>query len=323
MTGSTPVVFEEYSATGVLHIHSTRSDGYGEPEDIVRFGIEAGLDFIAFNDHRNLALMDEGWHGRVTENLMSIVGAELQHTDRKNHLLVYGVQSIKPVGHILDQLDQVLAAGGLAVIAHPREKRPLIPGYGEYPWKFGTDNSVSGIEGWNWMSSWKKGVTPFNGWKRIHNPDNLVRNPHIEAVDMWFETGGCLVGGADAHGHRFFGKSVFDYSMLFDRIRTHILLDKPFREPSQFTEALRQGRCFMSNAIAGDASEYRSLVSGGMLYLKLPAEARVSLKSKGQPFSDSVSLEKGIHCLGKISLPLYIEIQRDGRTWIAQGIQQT
>ncbi len=170
------------------------------------------------------------------------------------------------------------------------------------------------------MSSWKGGVNPFNGWKRIHNPDNLVRDPHIDAVDMWFETGGCLVGGADAHCHKIFGKSVFDYRMLFDRVRTHILLDKPFREPSQFTEALRQGRCFMSNAIAGDASEYRSLVSGGMLYLKLPSEARVSLKSKGQPFTDSVSLEKGVHCLGSISLPAYIEIQRDGRTWIAQGI---
>ncbi len=172
-----PVVFEEYSATGVIHVHTTRSDGYGEPEDIVSDGIEAGLDFIAFNDHRNLHLMSEGWHGKVIGGLMSIVGTELQHTDRKSHLLVYGVESINPVGHILDQLDNVLSMNGIAIIAHPVEKRPYLPTYGEFPWGFGSDHPVHGIEGWNWMSSWKLGVNPLNGWKRIHSPDLLVRNP--------------------------------------------------------------------------------------------------------------------------------------------------
>ena len=37
-------------------------------------------------------------------------------------------------------------AGGLAVIAHPREKRPFVPGLGEYPWGFGTGHPVAGIE---------------------------------------------------------------------------------------------------------------------------------------------------------------------------------
>jgi len=315
-----PVVFEEYSATGVLHVHSTKSDGCGEPEEIIESGIAAGLDYIAFNDHRNLALMDEGWHGRTTGGLMSIVGTELQHTNRKSHLLVYGVETIKPLGHILDQLDHVLSMNGLAIIAHPREVRPWVPGYGEYPWDFGTSHPVSGIEVWNWMSSWKRRVNPLNAWKRIHHPDDRVRHPHRDAVDMWFETGGCLIGGADAHGHKILGKAVFDYRMLFDRVRTHILLDKPFQDPSQFTEALRQGRCFISNGIAGDASSYRSAVYEGKLYLKLPETCRVTLRGKGESFRQRVLLEKGVHCLGPVTTPIYIEISRGGRTWIAQGI---
>ena len=319
MKVKTPVVFEEHSATGVLHVHSTRSDGYGEPEDIVRSGVKAGLDYIAFNDHRNLTLMEEGWHGRVTDGLMTIVGTELQHTDRKSHLLVYGVDNMKPVGHILDQLDNVLSMNGVAIIAHPVEVRPLVPGYGEYPWRFGVNHPVSGIEAWNWMSSWKRRVNPLNAWKRIHYPDDRVKRPPGDAVDMWFETGGCLVGGADAHGHRIFGKAVFDYGMLFHRVRTHILLDEPFTEPSQFTEALRQGRCFVSNAIAGDASDYRSAVLDGKLYLKLPLTGTAVLREKGRPEQKPVSLDKGVHCMGAVNLPLYIEIQRDGRTWIAEG----
>ena len=319
MIKTTPVVFEEHSATGVLHVHTTRSDGYGEPEEIIRYGIEAGLDYIAFNDHRNLALMEEGWHGRVTDGLMSIVGAELQHRDLKSHLLVYGVETIKPSGHILDQLDHILSMNGLAVIAHPVEVRPHVPGYGEFPWGFGTNHPVSGIEAWNWMSSWKCRVNLLNAWKRIHNPDNLVRNPPGDAVDMWFHTGGCMIGGADAHGHTIFGKSIFGYRMLFDRVRTHILLDKPFREPSQFVEALRQGRCFISNAIAGDASDYRSAVHDGRLYLKLPAPGRVILREKGKAARSLVTFGKGVHCLGPVTQPVYIEVHREGRTWIAQG----
>jgi len=314
-----PVVFEKYSATGVLHVHTTRSDGYGEPEEIIRSGIEAGLDYIAFNDHRNLTLMDEGWHGKFTGNLMSIVGTELQHTDLKSHLLVYGVDTIKPVGHILDQLNHVLSMNGIAIIAHPVEVRPLIPTYGEFPWGFGTDVPVSGIEGWNWMSNWKRRVNIFNGLSRIHFPDKKVKSPRKEAIDMWFKTGGCLVGGADAHAHRIFGKEVFGYKMLFQRVRTHILLDKPFREPSQFTEALRHGRCFISNAIAGDASGYRSAVHDGQLYLKLPAAGRVVLREQGKTSLDSFDLDKGVHCLGPVELPVYIEVQREGRTWIAEG----
>ncbi len=319
MIKESPVVFEEYSATGVLHVHTTRSDGYGEPEEIIRSGIAAGLDYIAFNDHRNLALLDEGWHGKFTGGLLSIVGTELQHTDLKSHLLVYGVNTIKPVGHILDQLDHVLSMNGIAIIAHPVEVRPFIPTYGEFPWGFGTDVPVSGIEGWNWMSNWKRRVSILNGLSRIHFPDKKVKSPRKEAVDMWFETGGCLVGGADAHAHKIFGKEVFGYKMLFQRVRTHILLDKPFREPLQFTEALRHGRCFISNAIAGDASEYRSSVHDGQLYLKLPAAGRVVLREQGKTSLRSVDLGKGVHCVGPVALPVYIEVQRAGRTWIAEG----
>lgn len=313
------MVFDEFSATGVLHVHTKRSDGFGEPENIVRDGIEAGLDYIAFNDHRNLDLMDEGWHGRITDGLLTVVGSELQHSNYKSHLLVYGVNEVNPVGHILDQLDHVLSLKGLAIIAHPREVRPIVPGIGGFPWCFGTDHPVSGIEGWNWMSSWKGRVDPSNVWNRISFPDDMVRHPDSHAVDMWFETGGCLVGGADAHGHRILWKDVFNYRMLFSRVRTHILLDSPLREPSQFTEALRLGRCFISNALEGDASGYRSALHGGKLYLKLPGTARVTFRQKGEPFRPPVFLDEGVHCLGPAVPPLYIEIYRGGRTWIAEG----
>ncbi len=315
MINVTPVVFDKYSATGVLHVHSTRSDGLGEPEEIVHAGLKAGLDYIAFNDHRNLKLMDEGWHGKLTNGLMTIIGTELQHINLRSHLLVYGVNSIDPTGHILDQLDAVLAMNGIAIVAHPFEKRPYIPGYtGQYSWEFGTEHPFSGVEVWNWMSAWKPGVNPLNGWWRYKNPDKRVVHPPTKTVNFWRKTGGALVGGADAHAHRVFGHEVFSYFMLFNRVRTHILLNKSFTEPSQFVEALKAGKCFVSNAIVGDASEYRSAIHNGELFINLPATASIYLNGKSYGLHDM-----GIVNLGKIKLPLYIEIHRNNRTWIAQG----
>lgn len=314
MIRTTPVAFPRYCATGVIHVHTTRSDGRGEPGVIVEAALEAGLDYLAFNDHRHLALMDEGWHGKRTDGLLSIVGAELQHTDLKSHLLVYGVDRLNHGGHILSQLEEVNAMGGIAVIAHPREKRPFVPGLGEYPWGFGTGHPVAGIEVWNWMSMWKRRVSPLNILSALNHPDARVISPCAESVDMWMDTGGCLVGGADAHGHRILGRDVFNYGMLFQRVRTHILLDEPLTAPEQFTEALRQGNCFISNAISGDASGFRTSLTPEGLHMKLPGEGEVLIRGREPEVHTG-----GLVFFPDVKPPVYLEVRRNGRTWIAQG----
>ena len=37
---------------GGLHCHTTRSDGRGEPDDVIRLHVENGYDFLALTDHR-------------------------------------------------------------------------------------------------------------------------------------------------------------------------------------------------------------------------------------------------------------------------------
>ena len=48
--------------------------------------------------------------------------------------------------------------------------------------------------------------------------------------------------------------------------------------------------------------------------MKLPGAGEVRLRGR-----DPVVLKEGEHCLGKVETPLYFEIHRNGRTWIAQG----
>ena len=37
---------------GALHCHTTRSDGKGTPEEVIRLHAQNGYDFMALTDHR-------------------------------------------------------------------------------------------------------------------------------------------------------------------------------------------------------------------------------------------------------------------------------
>ena len=45
-TGNIPML------KGGLHCHTTRSDGAMSPEDVIRFHVQNGYDFLALTDHR-------------------------------------------------------------------------------------------------------------------------------------------------------------------------------------------------------------------------------------------------------------------------------
>jgi hypothetical protein len=320
-SGETPAA-RVFEAVGVIHVHTTFSDGRLGPGEILDMADRAGLDFLCFNDHNTLALADRGWHGRRHGAVLSMVGAELQHRDRKSHLLVFGARSLPPRGHILRQLESLKAQGALAVVAHPRETRPLIPFLGGYPWEFPGHPLLDGVEVWNWMSSWKGGVTPLTLGRRIARPDWYVRHPCPGAVDLWFRVGGCAVGGADAHGHRILFRTVFPYDFLFSRVRTHLLLDRPLSSPGQMEDALRGRRCFISNAMAGDARGFRAGISAGDLLVELPGEGWISVFAVGAPPVHTRLLPPGPHRLRVPPGPLHLEVYRGGRTWISYSLAE-
>lgn len=317
VAGPTAPVFE---AVGVIHVHTTRSDGCMEPGPILDHADAAGLDYLCFNDHNTLALAHEGWHGRRHGRVLSIVGAELQHTDRKNHLLVFGAENLKPGRHILAQLEDIKAAGAVAVVAHPRERSPLIPFFEGYPWSFGENPLLDGVEVWNWMSAWKGGVSPLTLGKRMAHPDAFVKHPDLEAVKLWFRVGGCAVGGADAHGHTLMFRKVFPYGFLFGRVRTHLLLDTPLTDPLQLQDALAKRRCFVSNALAGDARGFRACAGSGVLRVELPGEGWITVFDGSGPPVHTGLLGAGSHEIRVSTGPLHIGVYRGGRTWISCSI---
>ena len=65
-----------FEYVGALHIHSVFSDGSGEIKEIVKFAIEAELDFLILTDHNTLRALNEGFE-HWYDNTLLLIGCEI------------------------------------------------------------------------------------------------------------------------------------------------------------------------------------------------------------------------------------------------------
>ncbi len=261
-----------YHYKGVLHVHSTYSDGQKTIPEIAAIANELRLDFLLMSDHNTLqAKMDglEGWYG----NLLLGIGSELNDAEDKNHYLAFNIQKEIPFGLDAETyVRRVKEEGGFGIIAHPDENRAHIKAYPPYPWTIWDSQDFDGIEIWNHMSEWMEGLTNWNKFWRILHPRRSIRSPKKETLQRWDALNSKRkvigAGGVDAHGHihRIWGilpLRVFRYKISFRTIRTHLLTKAPLpkadgQEALQLIyEALRHGRVFVAHNLLGDASDFR------------------------------------------------------------------
>ena len=261
-----------YQYGGIIHVHSTYSDGQKSVTEIMDIANELDIDFLLLSDHNTLQpKFDglEGWYG----NVLLGIGCELNdHLDR-NHYLAFNInEEIDPELPPEEYVQRVRDLGGVGIIAHPNENRDNIAKYPPYPWTEWDTESFDGIEIWNQMSEWMEGLTHTNKFWRILHPRRSIIAPKKETLEIWDSlnrkrrvTG---IGGVDAHGHRYrlmglFTIQVFRYKVSFRTIRTHILSpDKMEGQNYQndlqiIYNALRGANCFISHRLMGDASDFR------------------------------------------------------------------
>ncbi len=89
-----------------LHVHSTCSDGYYTPEEVVRLAREAGLVALALADHDNIDGIERAQRAGAEMGVEVIAAVELstqwcEYSDM--HLLGYGFDYRNP--HLLRALD--------------------------------------------------------------------------------------------------------------------------------------------------------------------------------------------------------------------------
>ena len=107
---------------GVVHVHTTLSDGGGTPEEVIEAAKATGLAFLGITDHNNLdAKPFEGYR----DGVLVLVGAEL--STPPGHVLGLGLDrdpAWRFNGDGLDGLEDVRDLGGVPFAAHPFSARP-------------------------------------------------------------------------------------------------------------------------------------------------------------------------------------------------------
>ncbi len=159
----------------VLHVHTDASDGTGSIEEVISMACSAGVDILGINDHNTLDARERGFGG-WNSSLFVLAGAELEDSAENSHLLVYGIDELPQTRDTLEQISFVNGKGGIAIAAHPTEAPGKLPRTRSYSWKAGSAvDGLTGVEVWNYMSLWKKGISLFNALSKMKSPDRQSR----------------------------------------------------------------------------------------------------------------------------------------------------
>jgi len=138
---------------GAWHVHTTRSDGRGTLDEVLRAARAAGLQFVVVTDHNVLAPEDAGWH----DGVLVIEGSEA--STRFGHVVAVGVpRALTPAECGAEPLDAIAALGGEAVLAHPFQPRRPWSGWERGPWR--------GVEVVSNDTAWGE-ITVGRGWSRV------------------------------------------------------------------------------------------------------------------------------------------------------------
>jgi len=271
---------------GAVHIHSTYSDGTGKIEDIAQAAFDSGLDFIMMTDHNTLKPKEDGYEKWIN-NVMVLIGYEVNDIENKNHYLVFGLNEVIGTYQVLDNgelgcklpakeyVRQIKDKGGIGFIAHPDEQRAFTAGHVAYPWTQWDTEDFTGIEIWNHMSEWIEGMNEQNKLDRFLHPLKSIISPPQITLARWDVLAQkrrvSAIGSVDAHAFKqnllgFFEVEIFAYKILFKSIRTHILIEEEIetndeenfgKYKNNILNALKGGRCFTTNFYHGNAKGFR------------------------------------------------------------------
>ena len=259
-----------HEIVGVIHIHSSYSDGTKKIEEIAKIGEHAGLDFLMFSDHNTLQPLYDG-HQKFYGKTAVLIGYEIEDENDENHYLAFGLDRTLEKGiDPAEYVSEVHKAGGLGIIAHPDEIRDALPQYPCFPWTRWDVKGYDGIEIWNHMSAWMESLKRINMLKMAIMPRRSLRGPTARILEKWDEIAKSRpvagIGSTDVHAHIYrkglIKLTIFPYKVQFRSIRTHLLLDQPLKSDiisarDQIFDAIRKCRIFVSNFRWGDARGFK------------------------------------------------------------------
>lgn len=131
---------------GVLHVHSTYSDGEFTLAELREIFIAAGCGFACVTDHadwfraESLAAYVHETRALSDERFHFVAGLEFPCHERM-HIVGYGATALTDAMEPADVIRHIEACGGVSVIAHPKDVH--------FDWIGNLDAVADGLEVWN------------------------------------------------------------------------------------------------------------------------------------------------------------------------------
>ncbi|MFQ5398565.1 MAG: CehA/McbA family metallohydrolase [Anaerolineae bacterium] len=270
---------ELFEAVGNMHMHTPYSDGEKWHAEIADAAIQAGLDFIIVTDHNIWVDGVEGYYENEHGRVLLLTGEEVHNVRRvpqASHFLAYGAEKELSCYAANPQqlIDETIQAGGIGFLAHPHEKALPIFGEGDLGWHDWEINGFTGLEIWNYMSSFKNRVAEEleklrvkrKSWGKLTalrvalNPQKYVTAPEPETLALWDELLAqgkqvAAIGNSDAHGTPMsmgpLTRIIYPYEFLFRAVNTHIITPEPFKGDPEYDKRLILRALARGNAWVG------------------------------------------------------------------------
>ena len=269
--------FADGTVPGILHIHTTRSDGRGTPDEVAAAAARAGVSFIIFTDHGDATRMPDAPVYR--SGVLCLDGVEISTTGGHYVALDMPAAPYPLAGEPRDVVEDVRRLGGFGIAAHPDSPKP------ELRWR-DWDAPVDGVEWVNPDTSWR--VHAATGWRsRFRLLEGLLHYPirpaetlaslltgFEDAMARWTALASRRpvvgVAGSDTHANLEFpgvgqGNSRFsiplpNYEASFRMLSVHVTPERPLSglsgdaraDAALLMRAIRAGHLYI--AIDGFAS---------------------------------------------------------------------
>ena len=336
----------KYDYRGIIHCHSTYSDGTGDMEEIGKAANDAGLDFVMMTDHDQMKPVEDGQEKWVGSSLI-ICGTEI--TPDKNHYIVFGEKKLKDVDKLRalkpqEYIDAVNAQGWFGFIAHPDHIGTQKFGIPSYKWEDWAVNHFTGMGLWDLMTDWQSQLDREDVTMEVYTEfEDWLSGPRIETLKRWDELNAKAkvvgIGEIDNHKYKkdYNGTTleIFPYETAFKTVTNHILLDKPLdkdfkKAKKQVLDAVKHGALYVSFDWWDDPTDFSFEIDNGKkvagmgdtielgekteLVASFPQEALLNVYKNGE----SILEEEGDEILVDLTEPgsYRVEAMRNDIVWI-------
>jgi hypothetical protein len=291
---------------GVYHIHTSRSDGSGTPDQVAEAAARAGLQFVILTDHGDGTRPPDPPAYR--SGVLTLDAVELNTTGGHYAALGMPAAPYPFAGTPVAVIEDVKRLGGFGIAAHPGSPRPALR-WNDWDARFDGFEWINGDS--EWRDEPRLPIARALATYLLRSPEamaTLLDRPSA-VLEQWdriaLSRRVLAIAGSDAHARLGFSQRtdpdmsamhlpIPGYPAMFRALSNHVVLDAPLsgraaEDAERLLAALRNGRLY---------SVIDGLASPGGLSFTATSGARTA------QIGDDLAIDSDVQLRASVSAPL-------------------